>query len=269
MTAPDFAHDLPPRFRGLALDEALARPAPGEAAVGRRGAEGAAAGEAPGRGMYRFGGVGTGKTVAACAAIVRLRRRAEARRAEAERAWMDTADRGGRFSLPRGPRVRFVTDRQLLTELRSTMARDGGSYASVVEKYASVDLLGLDDLASGGDRPVTGWESSALGEIVDEVYQRGTAILATSNRSLGDLVPHLGDRIASRLSELCEVVHLDGADRRIAPTLTAAAWSTGRDGEHRTQDGRTHGTSAGAPPVSGGPSRHAEGVPDTASRSPR
>lgn len=72
-------------------------------------------------------------------------------------------------------------------------------------------LLFLDDL--GAEKP-TEWTRERLYEIVDHRYAELLPVVVTSNLPPSKLGDHVGERVASRLAEMCTVVPLIIADRR-------------------------------------------------------
>ncbi len=95
--------------------------------------------------------------------------------------------------------------------LASLRPREGADSEAEYRKVAAVPLLLLDDLgaAKGSE-----WTEEILYRLVNDRYEAMLPGLFTSN------VPHLGDalgdRVASRLSEMCRQIKLGGEDRRRA-----------------------------------------------------
>jgi len=98
---------------------------------------------------------------------------------------------------------------------RQLRGKDGDQEQEVINKYAKMGILVIDDL---GAEKSTEFNISMLYEIIDQRdmnYVKG--LIITSNLSLGMLSEKLGDdRICSRLAGMCRVVELGGEDRRIA-----------------------------------------------------
>lgn len=91
---------------------------------------------------------------------------------------------------------RVVAD--LLDELRSTQASDSViGLVDVLEKYASVSLLILDDI--GVDRP-TEFAKEQLFKLIDRRYRNQLPTVVTSNVHLDDVAERIGERLVSRLS---------------------------------------------------------------------
>lgn len=74
-------------------------------------------------------------------------------------------------------------------------------------------LLFLDDL--GAER-ATDFVADTLYLIVNRRYEEKIPMIITSNLDLGELSDRVGDRIASRIAGMSEVIELKGGDRRIA-----------------------------------------------------
>lgn len=73
-------------------------------------------------------------------------------------------------------------------------------------------LVFLDDL--GAER-ATDFVAETLYLIVNRRYENKLPIIITSNLSLDELSAQIGDRTASRIAGLCDIVELKGGDRRI------------------------------------------------------
>lgn len=91
-------------------------------------------------------------------------------------------------------------------------AQDNSGRA-LVKRLQKVDLLYLDDLAAA--RP-SSWTQERLFEIFDDRYTNRRPVLITSDVLPKELVDVTGERVLSRLAEMCRggVVLLEGADRR-------------------------------------------------------
>lgn len=72
-----------------------------------------------------------------------------------------------------------------------------------------IDVLGLDDI--GLERP-SEYTESLLTEILDQRFDRDiNGLIVTSNLSLGELGQKFGgDRLSSRLAQICKVFSLEG-----------------------------------------------------------
>lgn len=77
---------------------------------------------------------------------------------------------------------------------------------------ANRGVLMIDDL--GAEKP-SDWVAETVFKIVNKRYEEVLPTIITSNLELGELAPRFGDRIPSRLSEMCDIIKLDGNDRRL------------------------------------------------------
>jgi DNA replication protein DnaC len=73
-------------------------------------------------------------------------------------------------------------------------------------------LLFLDDL---GSEKMTEWVEETLYLILNHRYNEVLPTVITSNLTIEQLAERVGDRIASRVVGMCDVVKLEGPDRRL------------------------------------------------------
>lgn len=78
-----------------------------------------------------------------------------------------------------------------------------------IQKLFRVGLLVLDDV---GAAKSSEWTEEILDRVIDYRYRNEKPTLITTN--LIELVPKVGDRVASRLAEMCTQIALSGPDRR-------------------------------------------------------
>ena len=139
-----------------------------------------------GRGLWFFGGVGTGKTTLA---MLVSQSAIDARRGVAI------------YSLPR-----------LLAEIRSTFEDDAeGGYVDLLDRLAEIDLLQIDDL---GAEKTSAWVLEQLYSIVNARYEAQRSNIVTTNLERDELALQIGERTVSRLEEMCELCPLFGQDQR-------------------------------------------------------
>jgi len=143
------------------------------------------------------------------------------------------------LTLRKGVGCRFVDYGNLLQDLkRSFGSRDGDS--PVMLPLVHVELLVIDELGKGRN---TEWEETVLDDLISRRYNAGRTTLCTTNydasksghdggqsslnpayqarggfSAASGSIPHLEDRVGvrifSRLCEMCEFVHVSGADFR-------------------------------------------------------
>lgn len=176
---------IPPRFReAIDID-------PGITAWVKRGKDA--------QGLYLAGPVGTGKTHAAWTAVGYWCLAAGVMpytpRTQGVEGW-STA----------GPTVIFTRMTDLLDDLRP-----GDSSRQRVRDCQSASLLVIDDI---GAEKASEWTQERLYTIIDHRYANCLPLLVTGNLPPSKLAEQTGERSASRLAEMCEVVAMTGTDRR-------------------------------------------------------
>ncbi|HMS61764.1 MAG TPA: ATP-binding protein [Solirubrobacteraceae bacterium] len=139
-----------------------------------------------GRGLWFFGGVGTGKTTLAMLISA---------------AALESGHGVAIYSLPR-----------LLAEIRETFESDlEGSYTTLMDRLTEVDLLHLDDVGAEKTSP---WVLEQLYAIVNARYEAERSMIITTNLERAPLAEQIGERTVSRLEEMCDMVPFYGRDRR-------------------------------------------------------
>lgn len=175
---------VPPRFRGpVEIPPAVA--------------EWAGRGEKA-QGLYLAGQVGTGKTHAAWMAVA---------------AWCENTGTLPGPQRPmfdgekgRGPAVIFTRMTDLLDDLRPG---DDSRYR--IRECQNCALLAIDDL---GAEKASEWTQERFYSVIDHRYANCLPLIVTSNLPPSKLAGQTGERAASRLAEMCEVVVMTGTDRR-------------------------------------------------------
>ncbi len=117
--------------------------------------------------------------------------------------------------LARGRTAAIYSLPKLLGRIRSTYDADPGdeSYADFFERLCEVDILHLEDL---GTEKRTEWVLEQLYALINERYERQKSVMVTTNFDQTELEEQLGDRIVSRLVEICgDPLPLYGTDHRM------------------------------------------------------
>jgi DNA replication protein DnaC len=109
-----------------------------------------------------------------------------------------------------GVRWRATTAADLYAELRP---RSGVDTERELAAVARVPLLILDDL---GAAKASEWTEEITYRLVNRRYNHFLPTLITTNLRIGDLRAHVGDRVASRLTQMTTRVEFDLVDRRRA-----------------------------------------------------
>ena len=178
---------IPRRYRGCGFDrEPVPSIAPQIVATVRAFTTSISENLDAGRGLWIYGTVGTGKTTLAM--IV-------------SRLTMEAGHSVAVYSLPK-----------LLDQIRSTYDDDTEvSFAVLADRLTSVDLLHIDDV--GAER-ATPWVLEQLYTIVNSRYEAERSVVITTNLERDDLAAQIGERVVSRLEEMCEILPLFGTDAR-------------------------------------------------------
>lgn len=138
-----------------------------------------------GRSLLLLGSTGTGKTHQAYGAIRELAITGVAAR------WVVT------------------TTADLYAALRP---RHGIDSEAEFRRYRDARILLIDDL--GADRKPTEFTEEVNFRLINHRYEHGLPTLITSNLLPKEIAERLGDRVTSRLIEMCERVVFKGPDRR-------------------------------------------------------
>lgn len=160
--------------------------------------------DAPSRGLILYGEVGRGKTHLLCAIVREL-------------------------VLEHGVSARFTEFSHLVADLKVAFERGAGA-ADVLSQNVSVDVLAIDELGKGRN---TEFEGTVVDEVVSRRYNANTTMLGTTNYEPGPstghvtanlsrpgntrprLVDRLGDRVYSRIEDMCDFVAVQGEDFRL------------------------------------------------------
>ncbi|MFF4346762.1 ATP-binding protein [Streptomyces sp. NPDC001530] len=100
------------------------------------------------------------------------------------------------------------TAADLYAQLRPRTGRDS---EATFESISDTDVLFVDDL---GAAKLTEWTEEVTYRLINHRYEQCRPAIFTSNVPPTQLRDALGERIASRLTEMCERVTLKGDDRR-------------------------------------------------------
>lgn len=140
-----------------------------------------------GRGLWLYGGPGTGKT--------------------------ELAMLVSKTALTAGRSVAVYTLPRLLAEIRKTFDADNdATYLDLLDRLAEVDLLHIDDVGAEQTSP---WVLEQLYAIVNARYEEERSIVLTTNLERDALAGQIGERTVSRLEQMCEILPLFGADQRL------------------------------------------------------
>ena len=143
------------------------------------------------KGMYLWGGTGSGKTLLACAILNELIFRY-------------------------GTTCRYAKiNKDFLSALKDTYQKDSinhGMERSIEEEFANIDVLVIDDF---GVQKESEWVNAKLYDLIDSRYEKQKTTLLTSNTP-PDEWKALGEgRVYSRLKEMTQDLHIECEDYRL------------------------------------------------------
>jgi len=116
----------------------------------------------------------------------------------------------------------FVDFFALLSELRTAFGR-GQSEGDLLDPILAHSIIAIDELGKGKNNE---WEASVLDQLISRAYNTERTLLVTTNyvpaarhggvsRRLDEsLEERVGERVASRLYEMCRILVIDGEDQR-------------------------------------------------------
>jgi DNA replication protein DnaC len=112
--------------------------------------------------------------------------------------------------IPSSPTWQASTFADFTAALRPGAKDPEGSLAT----FRSTGLLLIDDLGAAKNSE---WVEEITYRLLNGRYEDVKPSIFTTNLPLPELRAQLGDRLASRLVEMCAVVSMEGADRRRTP----------------------------------------------------
>lgn len=140
------------------------------------------------KGIYLHGTVGTGKTHLAYAIYKHLKDDMQLR-------------------------VLFHNTTELMFDIKRDFDRSQYDKLRWEEKLTDFKgVLILDDI--GAER-LTDFVAETFYLIINSRYNEMLPTIFTSNLPIGELAERIGDRTASRIVEMCDIVRLDGEDKRL------------------------------------------------------
>jgi DNA replication protein DnaC len=112
--------------------------------------------------------------------------------------------------------VKFVRIVDLLLDIRKTFDENESwkaeNESELLRKYMFTPLLVLDDI---GSEKTTDWVRQVLYQIIDERWIEQRPVIITSNLTLEELEARLGERIASRIAGMTQLIEMQSHDYRI------------------------------------------------------
>jgi DNA replication protein DnaC len=146
------------------------------------------------KGVYLYGNCGTGKTHILYAVAKLL--------------WVNGFIVVGEYKTSREIKVTNITD--LFSKARNTF--DNDSQGNLEDIIYTKNILLLDDI---GVEKVSEWTLEVAYRLINHRYEEMKPTFFASNYSIKEISEKLDDRIASRIVGMCNIVKLEGSDKRI------------------------------------------------------
>jgi DNA replication protein DnaC len=136
------------------------------------------------KGLYIWGGCGTGKTHALYAIARAI------------------------FANTRKT-VQVVNIVEFLNDIKSTY---DNKYEDAEQIIKTKVILCIDDI---GTENLTTWSTEQIYRVINFRYEQMLPTFFATNLSPQEMSVRLGDRIMSRIAEMCEMINLNGEDKRV------------------------------------------------------
>lgn len=88
----------------------------------------------------------------------------------------------------------------------------GSGQVSPIQRMSSEDTLMIDDIGVEKDSE---WSQETFYIIIDKAYVNEIPTFISTNLSIEEFTKRYGERIMSRLEEMCDFIEIKGDDRRI------------------------------------------------------
>ena len=138
------------------------------------------------RGMYFYGGVGTGKTYLLYAIH--------------------------RLIMAKSLKARVVNLPDFLSLLKAFYSDKYEGENAIQDAIKSRAIFLIDDV---GAEKISEWSLDIFYQLINYRYEQNLSTFFGSNLTLEQLAKQYGDRIVSRITEMCEIIKHDGPDRRL------------------------------------------------------
>ena len=83
----------------------------------------------------------------------------------------------------------------------------------IVSEFQKIDYLAIDDI---GTERITDWVLEQYDSVINYRYEWCKPTLFATNLSLDEMSANIGERLVSRIVEMCQIVELTVGDRRTA-----------------------------------------------------
>lgn len=100
---------------------------------------------------------------------------------------------------------------ELLSEVKDRMGQ-GKSAKHVIDSITENRYVFIDDV---GAEKQTEWVQETLYLIIDRCYRFERTLFISTNLSIADFSAKYGDRLVSRIAEMCDMHEMESVDRRV------------------------------------------------------
>lgn len=100
---------------------------------------------------------------------------------------------------------------EMMIEIRDRVSQ-GREIGAVIADICDTDVLAIDDLGAENQTP---FSQEVIYAIINRFYIGEKRLIIATNLTLEDLSEKYGDRVFSRIAEMCELVEIKGNDRRL------------------------------------------------------
>jgi len=90
---------------------------------------------------------------------------------------------------------------------------DGNSEQQIIDIIKTDDILFIDDF---GVEKLSEWTLEAAYRLINHRYEYMKPTFISSNLSLKEIADRMGDRFSSRIAEMCEIIKMEGEDKRLS-----------------------------------------------------
>lgn len=108
-------------------------------------------------------------------------------------------------------RVKFTNISNFFSEIKQTFG-DPHSEEIINNLIKTSSILFLDDFSS---EKTSEWTIESLHRLIDYRYEQMLPTFISSNLNLKELADRVGDRIPSRMAQMCDIIKFEGGDQRI------------------------------------------------------
>jgi DNA replication protein DnaC len=109
-------------------------------------------------------------------------------------------------------RAVFLPAVEFFVQLKKSFTDTERTESDVLDDYEKANILVIDDL---GAEKVSDWSRQMLYTLIDRYYRNERQLIITSNLTLDQVAAQMDDRIASRLTEMGEIMTMLPIDHRV------------------------------------------------------